>query len=46
MVGSYAAAGGAGVEALCFGGAFACCSSFAFGFLQVPHDGFGCNTDQ
>jgi len=43
---SNAAVGGAGVEALHFIDAFACCSSFAFRFSKVPHDDFSCNTDQ
>jgi len=43
---SDAAVGSAGIEALHSGGALTCCSSFAFRFLQVPHDGFSCNVVQ
>jgi len=42
--GSYASVDGADVEALhC---TFACCYSFAFRFLWVPNNGFGCSIDQ
>ena len=45
-LGSHVAVGREGIEASHSGGAPACCSSFALRFLQLPHDGFGCNVDQ